>query len=137
MLILRKMPIVDDVVKYITDELNIEISEKNKELITDKFYPDIKDKFYWSCDIECSFYEGVVSKDEYEKIKTLPPNTNIHFAEIAKYVCDECELEDILPFTDDINKIKKFYDKGGQNSNNYFDLMNYFYETEKLDYEDN
>ena len=128
------MSIVDDVVKFITDELKIDINEENKKLINKKFYPDIEDKFYWSCD---SLYEGVVSKDEYEKIKTLPHDTHIHFAEIAKYVCDQCELEDILPFTDDINKIKKFYDEGGQNSNNYFDLMNYFYETEKLDYEDN
>jgi hypothetical protein len=30
-IILRDMPVVEDVVKFITDELNIEITEKNKE----------------------------------------------------------------------------------------------------------
>jgi thiol-disulfide isomerase/thioredoxin len=43
--------------------------------------PDIKDKIYWSVDIEerrkTFFYEGIITKDEYEKIKTLPPDTNI------------------------------------------------------------
>jgi hypothetical protein len=31
------MSIVDKVLEFITDELNIEITEKNKELIIDKF----------------------------------------------------------------------------------------------------
>ena len=129
------MSLVDDVVKFITDDLNIKISEKKKELIFKKFYPDIKDKFYWNAEIENTIYDGVVSKEEYEKIKTLPPDTHITFAEISKNVKDIGELKDILPFTDDINKIKKFYDKGGENCNDYFNLMDYFYEYGKLDYD--
>jgi hypothetical protein len=35
----------------------------------EKFYPDIEDKTYWSCKIEYSLYEGVLSKDENEKTK--------------------------------------------------------------------
>ncbi len=76
------MFVIDKVINYITDELNIEITEKNKELIINRFYPDIKDKIYWSIDIDerhsSFFYEGIISKDEYEKIKTLPPDTYIY-----------------------------------------------------------
>ena len=66
LLILREMPIVDDVVKFITDELNIEITEKNKELIMDKFYSDIKDSILWSLEIENeTTYGGILSKKHY------------------------------------------------------------------------
>ena len=127
------MSLVDKVVDFITNELMIDINEENKNK---KIYPDIEDKFYWSCSIVYSIYEGIVSKDEYEEIKRLQPETFIHFAEIAKYVDDECELKDILPFTDDINEIKNFYDKGGENSNNYFDLMGYLYDSGKFNGEE-
>ena len=126
------MSLVDSVVRFITDELNIKISEKKKELIFNKFYPDIKDKFYWNTQVENTIYDSVVSKEEYENIKKLPPDTYIEFAKISKYVCDNGKLKDILPFTDDINEIKKFYDKGGENCNDYFDLMEYFYDQVKL-----
>ena len=126
------MSLVDSVVRFITDELNIKISEKKKELIFNKFYPDIKDKFYWNTQVENTIYDSVVSKEEYENIKKLPPDTYIEFAKISKYVYDNGKLKDILPFTDDINEIKKFYDKGGENCNDYFDLMEYFYDQVKL-----
>ena len=42
MLILKDMPIVDEILNFLTNDLNIKISEKKKELIFDKFYPDIK-----------------------------------------------------------------------------------------------
>ena len=116
------MPIVDDVLDYLINDLKIKISKKNKDLVVEKFYPDIKDKLYWSFEIEKSFYEGIVSKEEYEKIKTLPPDTEIVFAQIDKYVYDECEIKDI-PFTNDIKKIKKLFDKGFENSETYYDLM--------------
>jgi hypothetical protein len=128
------MSLVDKVIEFITAELNIDISEENEKLITKKFYPDLKDKFYWSYGVDNSLYEGVVSREEYKKIKTLPPNTHIHFAEIAKYVNDECKLDYILPFTDDINKLKQFYDRGGDEGKNHFCLMSYFYDQNKLDY---
>ncbi len=131
------MPIVDEVIEFMKNDLNIKISNKKEELINNKFYPDIKNKVYWSHYVEDTLYHGIVSKKDYEKIKTLPDDTHIHLASIAKYINDECELKDIMPFTDDTNKIKLFYDRGGvNNNNNYFDLMNYFYEYEKLNYEE-
>ena len=129
------MSLVDKVVSFITDELKIDINEENKKLIVEKFYPDIKDKLYWSCICDCRLYEGIVSKEDYEKIKTLPPTTNICFAEIAKYVDDECELK-YISFTDDINKIKQYYDIEGRNSRDNFCLMSYFYDQGKLYYEE-
>jgi hypothetical protein len=128
------MSLVDKVVEFITTELNINISAENKKLIIKKFYPDFKDKFYWSHKIENKLYEGEVSKKEYERIKALSPDLHIYFAETSKYEYDESKLKDLLPFTDDINELKKFYDKGGENCNDYFDLMGYFYDQDKLDY---
>ena len=121
------MSIVDKVLDIIENDLNIKISKKKKQIIYDKFYPDIKDKIYWSYRIENSFYEGIISKEEYEKIKTLPPKTDICFGEIAKYVYDEGILENV-PFTEDKNEISKFYDRGGKRGENYFDLIEYFYD---------
>ena len=129
------MSIVDKVLYIIENDLNMKISKKKKQIIYDKFYPDIKDKIYWSYRIEKSFYEGIISKKEYEKIKTLPQNTNIHFGEIANHVYDDGILEK-FPFTEDENKIKQFYDRGGTRGENYFDLMDYFYECEKLAFPD-
>ena len=82
-MVILDMSVVDRVIEFITNDLNIKISKKNKELIIDKFYPDIKEKIYWSISIDERriefFYEGITSKDEYEKIKTLSPDTHIMF----------------------------------------------------------
>ena len=129
------MSIVDKVLDIIENDLNIKISKKKKQIIYDKFYPDIKDKIYWSYRIENSFYEGIISKEEYEKIKTLPPKTNICFGEIAKYVYDDGILEN-FPFTEDKNEIIKFYDRGGEGGENYFDLIEYFYDCDIFVYSD-
>ncbi len=122
------MSIVDKVIEFIRNEINIEITEKNKELIMDKFYPDINDKIYWYayCDYS-GFYEGIIDKEEYENIKTLPQKTNIVFEQISKYKDNECYLNEIK-FSDDIDKIKKLIDKGFKKSENYFDLIDYLYE---------
>ena len=129
------MSVVDRVIEFITNDLNIKISKKNKELIIDKFYPDIKDKIYWSVSIDERriefFYEGIISKDEYEKIKTLSPDTHIMFNSKCDDNDDEGNLSEIS-FKEDINKIKKLYDKGFQNSTTYFNLMPYLYECEEL-----
>ena len=63
------MPVVEDVVKFITDELNIEITEKNKELIMDKFYPNIKNNILWSIKIDNeTTYGRILTKNQYEKL---------------------------------------------------------------------
>ena len=130
------MALVDKVINYITDELNIEITEKNKELIIDRFYPDIKDKIYWSVDIEerrkSFFYEGIITKEEYDLIKTLPPDTNIIFN--SDYQDDDDDEGNIseISFIDDVNKVKKIYDKGFEENASYCDLMFYLYENEIL-----
>ena len=130
------MSIVDKVLEFITDELNIEITEKNKELIIDRFYPDIKDKIYWSVDIEerrkSFFYEGIITKEEYDLIKTLPPDTNIKFN--SDYKDDDDDEGNIseISFIDDVNKVKKIYDNGFEKNASYCDLMFYLYENEIL-----
>ena len=125
------MSVVDRVIEFITNDLNIKISKKNKELIIDKFYPDVKDKIYWSIDIEerrkSFFYEGIITKEEYEKIKTLPPDTNIKFNNDYKDDDDdEGDLSEIT-FIDDVNKVKKIYDKGFEKNASYCDLMFHLY----------
>ncbi len=41
-MLILDMPVIDEVLYFLTNDLNIEITEKNKELIIDKFYPDVK-----------------------------------------------------------------------------------------------
>ncbi len=61
----------------------------------DRFYPDIKDKIYWCCYCDYSgFYEGIIGKEECEKIKTLPQKYNIVFSQKSKYEDDECYLNE-------------------------------------------
>ena len=130
------MSIVDEVLYIIENDLNMKISKKKKQIIYDKFYPNIKDTIYWSYRIENSWYDGIISKEEYEKVKTLPPNIKIQFDEIANNVYDVGILEKFL-FTEDKIEIRKFYDRGGKGGENYFDLMEYFYDCDILVYPDN
>ena len=126
------MPVIDEVLYFLTNDLNIKISNKKRDLIINKFYPDIKDKIYWSIDIEerrkSFFYEGIITKEEYEKIKTLPPDTNITFN--SDYKDDDDDEGDIseISFIDDVNKVKKIYDKGLGKNASYCDLMFSLYE---------
>jgi hypothetical protein len=43
---------IDEIINFLTNDLNIKIFNKKIDLINNKFYPDIKDKIYWSIDIE-------------------------------------------------------------------------------------
>ena len=130
------MPVIDEILNFLTNDLNIKISNKKRDLINNKFYPDIKDKIYWSIDIEerrkTFFYEGIITKEEYDLIKTLPPDTNITFN--SDYKDDDDDEGDIseISFIDDVNKVKKIYDKGFKESASYCDLMFYLYENEIL-----
>ena len=119
------MSIVDEVIKFITDELNIKITKKNKKLIMDKFYPDIQDKIYWYFEYKSYhrdvFYNGIITKKDFEYLKTLPQNVGFTLDGYDKYVSDDCGLTDIQ-FKDDVDEIKKCYDRGNMNKK-YFDLM--------------
>ena len=110
------MSFVDEVIEFIRNDLNIEITEKNKELIINRFYPDIKDKIYWSIDIEerrkTFFYEGIITKEEYDLIKTLPPDTNIIFNTDHKDDDDDEGNISEISFIDDVNKVKQNMIKG-------------------------
>ena len=130
------MSIVDEVLYIIENDLNMKISKKNKQILYDKFYPNIKDTIYWSYRIENSWYDGIISMEEYEIVKTLPPNIKIQFDEIANNVYDVGILEKFL-FTEDKIEIREFYDRGGKGGENYFDLMEYFYDCDILVYPDN
>jgi hypothetical protein len=119
------MPVVDATIDYVINDLNVEISKENQELVLEKFYPDIENKIYWSSHssgMEYNFYEGIITNDEYEILLKIPPDTSIIFAEIAKFVYDKCKLKDIF-FTKDKDKIKKLFDKGFKDSETYYDLM--------------
>ena len=127
---------IDEIINFIVDDLNIKISNKKIELINNKFYPDIKDKIYWSVHIEerrkTFYYEGIITKNEYDLIKALSPDTNSTFnTDYKDDDDDEGEIRDI-EFEDDKTKIKKLYDKGYKESASYCDLMFYLYENELL-----
>ena len=127
---------IDEIINFLINDLNIKISNKKIDLINNKFYPDIKDKIYWSVDIEerrkSFFYEGIITKEEYDLIKTLPPDTNITFnSDYKDDDDDEGDISEII-FIDDVNNKKAIYDKGFKKSASYCDLMFYLYENEIL-----
>ena len=105
------MPTIDDVVKFITDELNIGITEKNKELIIEKFYEGIKNKINWYLDIDDDMCEDMITNEEYNRIKTLSPETDIYISGRADIDGDKCKLKDIL-FKNDPDTLKELYDEG-------------------------
>ena len=114
------MSLVDKVVEFITTELNIKISKKKKELIFDKFYPNIKNIILWSLEIKNdTTYGGILSKKHYEKMMTLSPETVIDVGIASK-------LKDIS-FNDDIDTLKKYCENEHYFSDEdieYFDLIN-------------
>jgi hypothetical protein len=107
---------IDEIINFLTNDLNIKISNKKRDLINNKFYPDIKDKIYWSIDIEerrkTFFYEGIITKDEYEKMKTLAPDTNIRFNNNYKDDDDDEGNLSEISFIDDVNKVNIYMIKG-------------------------
>jgi hypothetical protein len=127
---------IDEILNFLINDLNIKISNKKRDLINNKFYPDIKDKIYWSVHIKerrkTFFYEGIITKDEYDLIKTLPSDTNITFnSDYKDDDDDEGDISEII-FIDDVNKVKKIYDKRFEENASYCDLMFYLYENEIL-----
>ena len=126
---------VDKVIKFISDELDIEITERHKELIMDKIYPNIKNKINWFFEIDDEEYEGMITKQEYEIVQKLSPETDIYFNGWSKegYYC---KLKDI-EFKHDIDTLKEMYDKGDiyymEQQNEQFDLMDFLYSNDIID----
>ncbi len=115
------MPIVDEILNFLTNDLNIKISEKKKELVFDKFYPNIKNRILWFLEIENdTTYGGILNKKHYEKMMTLSPETVIDIG-IAPSKLKE------ISFKDDIDTLKEYYDNEyyfEDRDIEYFDLIN-------------
>ena len=115
------MSVVDRVIEFITNDLNIKISNKKKKLIFDKFYPNIKNRILWFLEIENdTTYGGILNKKHYEKMMTLSPETVIDIG-IAPSKLKE------ISFKDDIDTLKEYYDNEyyfEDRDIEYFDLIN-------------
>jgi len=116
------MPIVDEILNFLTNDLNIKISEKKKELVFDKFYPNIKNRILWFLEIENdTTYGGILNKKHYEKMMTLSPETVIDIG-IAPSKLKE------ISFKDDIDTLKEYFDNDEyyfeDKDIEYFDLIN-------------
>ena len=116
------MPVVDEILNFLTNDLNIKISEKKKELIFDKFYPNIKNRILWFLEIENdTTYGGILTKKHYEKMMTLSPETVIDIG-IAPSKLKE------ISFKDDIDTLKEYFDNDEHYFEDkdieYFDLIN-------------
>ena len=116
------MPVVDEILNFLTNDLNIKISEKKKELVFDKFYPNIKNRILWFLEIENdTTYGGILTKKHYEKMMTLSPETVIDIG-IAPSKLKE------ISFKDDIDTLKEYFDNDEHYFEDkdieYFDLIN-------------
>ena len=112
---------IDEIINFLTNDLNIKISIKKKELIFDKFYPNIKNRILWFLEIENdTTYGGILNKKHYEKMMTLSPETVIDIG-IAPSKLKE------ISFKDDIDTLKEYYDNENYFEDKdieYFDLIN-------------
>ena len=103
----------------------------------DKFYPDIKNKIYWFFEIDDEEYEGMITKEEYDIIKTVSPGTDIYFNGWSKDG-DYCKLKDI-EFKYKIDTLKEMYDKDDyyyiEQQNEQFDLVGFLCENDIIDCE--
>ena len=112
---------IDEIINFLTNDLNIKISVKKKELIFDKFYPNIKNRILWFLEIENdTTYGGILNKKHYEKMMTLSPETVIDIG-IAPSKLKE------ISFKDDIDTLKEYYDNENYFEDKdieYFDLIN-------------
>jgi hypothetical protein len=106
------MSIVDKVLEFITTDLDIEITENNKELITDKFNPEIKNRINWYYGIDHEIYEGMITK-RYEKIEELSAETEIYFNyfnEFSKVGGYQCKIKHVS-FKYEVDTLKQMYDE--------------------------
>ncbi len=118
---------IEDIIDYMKDELQIKISKEKEQQVIDKFYDisknRIKDLIYWSIDINersiSFFYDGLITKNDYEKIKNMDEKKHINFGEIAKHCYAEAYIKELV-FTDDTQKIMMYLQGNQQNR---FDLM--------------
>lgn len=112
---------IDEIINFLTNDLNIKISIKKKELIFDKFYPNIKNRILWFLEIENdTTYGGILNKKHYEKMMTLSPETVIDIGIVPS------KLKEIS-FKDDIDTLKEYYDNENYFEDKdieYFDLIN-------------
>ena len=119
---------IQEIINYMKDELKIKIS-KNKELnLLEKFRNrTYEDSVYWYISVDertiTFFYDGLITKKEYEKIKTIDKNKNIFFGEIAKHCYADAKLHEII-FIEDEHEILK---RMNCNQRNDFDLMEFLY----------
>ena len=110
------------VVKFLTDNLQINITEEQKEKLFNEFIKIPNKKFYniddlilWRCVGECdgNTYDrqGIINKDFYESVKKQNKDTLIYLDELAKYYKVTCYLRDFT-FYEDKDEIIDFYNSG-------------------------
>ena len=125
---------MDDVIQYMRDELKIKISKEKERKLIEKFKDRrTEDKVYWYISIDertiTFFFDGMITKKDYEKIKLLDKNTEIYFGEIAKHTEAEAYLSELC-FVENEDKISKCLNG---NKRNDFDLMGFLYEQDIID----
>ncbi len=114
---------IEDILDYMKNELKIKISKSKTQQIISNFSTISTNKYknyiYWYVDVNertiTFFFEGLITKEQYEKIKLLDQNKIVHFGEIAKHCYADAMLSEIV-FTDESKKIL-MYVQGNQHQN--------------------
>ena len=120
---------IQEIIKYMKDELKIKIS-KNKELnLLEKFRNrSYEDSVYWYISVDersiTFFFDGLISKQDYEKIKKVDKNKEICFGEIAKHCYADAKLNELIFIEDEQEILKRM----NSNQRNNFDLMELIYD---------
>lgn len=122
----------EDILKVIISlrDLKVNISKKRIGMCIKSLKnvtKSIENLVYWSCYAEANERhgleekrEGLITKDEYQRILKLDKSLDIQLDEISKYVNMCCELNDFY-FSDEQDEIIDFYNSGKCD----FPLMDY------------
>ena len=134
---------MEDIIKFMRDELKIKISKVKEQKIIEKVKEqriiekiktrDYDDNVYWYIDIDertiTFFFDGLITKKEYEKIKLLDKKTALNFGEIAKHTYAKAYLSELCFIENEDEMVKHI--KG--NKRNDFDLMQILYDSNILE----
>ena len=62
------MPQISDIISILKKELKKDLTKEEEQKKNQTFYPDAKNKVYWYVN---EFYNGIITKDEYGKLKDM------------------------------------------------------------------
>ena len=98
---------INNSISFMKEKQNIIITDEQLEEIKKHFYKDAEDLIYWCYTSNDFYFEGIISKNLYEFIKTLDQEKEYSFGEVSYNYCLNFSLEEIY-FYEDVEIINNY-----------------------------